>query len=61
MLDNKIYDLLCDIENHLIQKIDADENYDKYDSVEHYLMATEPDIYALWKVMTDLFSKKKNK
>lgn len=57
--DHRFNDLLLDMENYLIQKIDADENYDKYNSVEHYLMATDPDVYALWKVMTDIFNKLK--
>lgn len=39
------------VENYLIQKIDADDAYDKYDNVEHYLMATDPNMYELYKIL----------
>ena len=57
--DQRFNNLLLDVENYLIQKIDTDEKYEQYNSVEHYLMATDPDVYALWKVMTDIFNKLK--
>ncbi len=57
ILDNTFYNLLCDIENYLVQKIDADENYHNYDSAEQYLMATDPDIYELYNIMLRISKK----
>ena len=55
ILDNTFYNLLCDIENYLVQKIDADENYHNYDSAEQYLMATDPNMYELYKILLKIY------
>lgn len=57
MYGDWIYQVFALVENYLIQKIDSDEAYNKYESADKYLMATDPDMYELYKALLKIEKK----
>ena len=47
-MKDRLYNLMCNIEDFLVSIIDSDETFDKYESVDSYMLAQDPDIYALY-------------
>lgn len=54
----KVEQLMIDLENWLVQKIDCDPEYDSYKTMEHYMMAVCPNEYALYHVLNNYLNRK---
>ena len=58
-MDDRLYNILCDIEEYLISTIDSDPDYHNYDDVNKYMKKQSKAIKTLYKcytVLSDLFN-----
>lgn len=47
-MDDRLFYLLCDIEDFLVSTIDSDPEYGNYESMEAYINSKDPDIASLY-------------
>ena len=56
-MKDRLYNLMCNIEDFLVSIIDSDESFNEYESVNSYMLAQDPDIYALYSCFQKLADK----
>ena len=56
-MDDRLFYLLCDIEDYLIDYIESDETYNDTESIEEYINRKDPEIAALYYVFKRLSDK----
>ena len=56
-MDDRMFYLLCDIEDYLIDYIESDETYKDTESIEEYINKKDPEITALYYVFKRLSDK----
>lgn len=47
-MDNRLFYLLCDIEDYLVSMIDSDPDYVNYEDMEAYINSKDPEIAGLY-------------
>ena len=47
-MEDRLFYLLCDIEDYLVSMIDSDPEYDNYENMEAYINSKDPDIASLY-------------
>ena len=56
-MDTRMFNLLCDIEDYLIDYIESDETYDDKETIEEYFNRKEPFLSALYHAFKELSDK----
>ena len=56
-MDDRMFYLLCDIEDYLIDYIESDETYKDTESIEEYINRKDPEISALYYAFKKLSDK----
>ena len=56
-MDDRMFYLLCDIEDYLIDYIESDETYNDTESIEEYINRKDPEISALYHAFKKLSDK----
>lgn len=47
-MESALFNLLCNIEDFLVNMIDNDPEYSKYENMEAYINSKDPDIASLY-------------
>ena len=47
-MESALFNLLCDIEDFLVNMIDSDPEYGNYENMEAYINSKDPDIASLY-------------
>jgi hypothetical protein len=56
-MDSKLFFLLCDIEDYLINYIESDDSYIDEETIEEYFNRKEPSLSALYHAFKKLSDK----